>query len=297
MPPSASPRDLALLVLLSSIWGGSYMLIKVAVVTVPPVTIAAGRILLAAVVLVAVVHARGERLPSGARAWRPFVVLAVFGNALPFTLIGWGELRVDSGLAAILTGAMPLGTVLLAHAFTSDERFTVNKLAGLALGFAGIGALVGPDALAGLGGDVLAQLAIVGAAMCYAMSTVYARRLRLLTPTVTAAAAMATAAALIVPFSLVLDAPWRLAPTATAIAAVVALGLVSTAAASLIFFRLVRTAGATFTSLVNYLIPPIGVIWGTLILDERLSAEAVAALALILAGIAVINRRAPRRFA
>ena len=294
MSPSASPRDLALLFVLASIWGASYMLIKVAVASVPPVTIAAARILIAALVLVAVVGLRGERLPRGARAWWPFVVLAVVGNAVPFTLIGWGELRIGAGLGAILTGVMPLGTVLLAHVFTSDERFTATTAAGLALGFAGIVVLVGPDALAGLGDDVLAQLAVVAAALCYAAATVYARRLKAVTPTVTAAATMAAAAALMVPFSLVFDAPWRLAPDAAALASVAALGVVSTAGASLIYFGLVRSAGATVTSLVNYLIPPIGVLWGVLVLGEKLTADAIAALALILCGIAAINRQ-PRR--
>ncbi len=294
MIASAKPRDLALLFLLGAIWGSSFMLIKVAVATVPPVTIAAGRILLAAVVLVAFVRARGERMPSRAVAWGPFAVIAVLGNAVPFTLIGWGELRVDSGLAAILMGTVPLVTVLLAHLVISDERFTLNKLGGLAVGFAGVVVLVGPDALAGLGDDVRAQLAIFGAALCYAATTVYVRRLRGVTATVTAAATMVVATVLIVPFSLVIDTPWRLSPTPTAIAAVVALGLIATAGGSLIYFRLIRTTGATFASLVNYLIPPIGVIWGMLVLDEPLSAQAIAALALILCGIAVINRRTPR---
>ncbi len=284
-------RDFVLLFVLSSIWGSSYMLIKVALESVPPVTIAAGRIVLAAVVLVGVVRLRGQRLPGRPREWTPFVVLAVFGNVVPFTLISLSEQRIDSGLAAILTGFVPLATVLLAHVFISDERFTVHKGGGLALGFAGLVVLVGPDALAGLGADAAAQLAVVGAALCYAMATVYARRLSRVPPTVTAAATMTLAAALILPFSLVLETPWRLTPSVTGLVTVAVLGVVSTAAASLIFFRLVNVAGATFTSLINYLIPVVGVACGVLVLDERLSGAAFAALALILAGVGLISRR------
>ncbi len=291
MSPTTSPRDLALLLLLAAIWGSSYTLIKLALPTVPPVTVTAGRMIVAAAVMLVVIRLRGERLPSRLRDWAPYLVTGIIGNALPFTLINWGETRIDAGLAAILTGVMPLGTMLLAHVFISDERFTLRKGAGVAAGFAGLVVLVGADALAGLGAQVLAQLAVVGAALCYSASTVYARGLSRLSPTVMTAATMLTASAASVPVALVAEAPWRLEPGATAIAAIIVLGVGATAAGMLIFFVLVRSAGATLTALVNYLVPVMGVAWGWLVLAETPSLRALAALALILSGIAAINRR------
>lgn len=288
----AGPRDLALLLLLAALWGGSYMLIKLALPTVPPVSIAAARVVLGAAVLWAVMRLQGKALPRGLAAWRPFIFLALVSNVIPWTLIAWGELRIDSALAAILTGIVPLATVVLAHGFTRDEKLTPAKLLGVALGIAGLGVLVGADALAGLGADVAAQLAVAAAALCYAVSTVYARRLVDVPPVVTSAATLIAATVFMAPASLMVDAPWTLAPDATALLALAVLGIPATAGGMLIFFTLIRNAGATVASLVNYMIPLMGVFWGWLVLDEGLTLQAGLALALILAGVAAINRRA-----
>jgi drug/metabolite transporter (DMT)-like permease len=292
-PMKLSPRavNIALLLALSSIWGSSYMLIKIGLDTVPPVTVAAARIALGAATLLVVVQIRGLRLPRGVRAWTPFAVMAMVGNVLPFSLIAWGETHIHSGLTAILLGVVPVSTMVLAHIFTTDERFTANKLAGLAAGFAGLIVLVGPDALAGLGGSLAGKLAVVGAALCYATSIVYARRLRHVPVVVSGAASLAIATVIIVPVSLIAESPWQAAPSAASVAALVLLGVVGTALATLIFFRLVACTGATFTSLINYLIPLFGVLWGAAVLAERLPATALAGLALILSGIALVNRR------
>ena len=295
MKLSARPIDFVLLLALSSIWGSSYMLIKLGLETVPPLTLAASRVVLGAAALMAVVRLRALRLPTGVRAWTPFAVMAVVGNALPFSLIAWGETRTASGLTAILLGVVPVSTMVLTHIFTTDERFTANKLAGLAAGFAGLLVLVGPDALAGLGGGLAGKLAIVGAALCYATAIVYARRLRHVPALVSAACTLTLAAALMVPLSLALEAPWRLSPSTTSVAALVVLGVIGTGVATMIFFRLIAGAGATFTSLINYLIPLFGVVWGWAVLAERLPAAAYLGLALILSGVALVNRKARAR--
>ncbi len=292
--PAAGPREFVLLALLSAIWGGSFMLIKLALGTVPPTTIAAGRLAVAALALSIIARLAGVRLPRGPRDWAPFFVLGFLSSALPFVLIGWGERRIDSALAAILTGVMPLATATLAHLFTADERFTRAKAVGLASGFAGLVVLVGGDALAGLGQQIAGQLAVVGAALCYAGNTVYARRLGPRPPLATATASMIAAVVMILPASLVIDAPWRLAPDATALWAIAALGLAATAGGMLIFYELVRTAGATTTALVNYLVPLAGVGWGAAVLGERPSIRAFVALGLILLGVALNNRRSKR---
>ena len=293
---SVPPVDYGLLFLLAAIWGGAFLVIKVAVATIPPWTIVAGRLVLGAAVLLAFVWLTGRRLPRDPALWRSFIVVAAVGNLIPFFLIAWGEITIDSGLAAILMATMPLTTALLAHVYTRDERLSVLRFAGVLLGLAGIVVLVGPGVIAGLGREVLAQLALTGAACCYAVASVYTRTSGLVTlpPAVSGAGVLVCAAVMSLPFSLVIDRPWTLAPSSESLWALLVLALLCTAAAYIIFFRLVAAAGATFLSLINYLIPVFGVVWGALLLGEALGLRALAALGLILVGVAFtqIRRRA-----
>lgn len=287
---AASTRDLFLLFALSAIWGASFVFIKVAVVTVPPFTVVAARLVIAAALLTAYVYARGDRLPARLGAWRPMLVIGITGNVVPFTLISWAEIRIDSGLAAILIGMMPLFTVLFAHHFTSDERLTRNKLLAIAVGLVGLVVLVGPGAVAGLGSDIAAQLAAILAAISYAGTAVYSVRFARLAPEVTATGSIIAAALLILPVSLLFDQPWNLTPSGAGVGAVVALGVASTAVGALMFFALLASAGATFAALSNYLIPVNAVLGGVLLLGERPGVNALLGLALILAAIALVRR-------
>jgi drug/metabolite transporter (DMT)-like permease len=222
-------------------------------------------------------------------------VIGIAGNVLPFALINWGEIRIDSGLAAILIGTMPIFTVLIAHRFTRDERLSRDKLIGIAIGFAGLAVLVGPGALAGLGGDIAAELAVCAAAASYAATAVYSRKLaRVFSPEVTAAGSIIAGAAIALPLSLAFDRPWALAPSGQALAAIAALAVLSTALAAVIFFHLLASAGATFTALSNYLIPLSGLLWGVLFLAERPSLNALLALAMILVAAALVGHGAPK---
>ena len=288
--PSTQPVQYALLIMLAAIWGSSFLLIKVAVAEIPPLTVVSGRLLLGAAALYLFTLATGRYLPTDRRCWTMFAVIAVVGNVVPFALISWGELYIDSGLAAILMATMPLCTVLLAHAFTSDERLSARKSVGILFGYAGVVVLIGPEALDRLGSETLAQLAVALAACCYGISSVYARRLKGLPASVTAAGVLVCAAILAVPFSLVADRPWRLAPSVEALLALLTLGLLCTAAAYMILFHLLAAVGATFVALNNYLVPLFGVFWGATFLSEEVSLSALAALALILAGIGLIQR-------
>ena len=283
-----------LLFLLASLWSSSFAAIKIGVGTIPPLTLAAGRIAVAAAVLYALIALRGQRLPRSARLWALFFLLGITGNALPFTLIAWGEERIDSGLAAILMAVMPPATVLLTHVFTRDERLTVPKLIGVAMGFAGVVLLIGPEALRGLGGEAGRQLAVAGAAVCYAVTATVARFVPPSPPAVRSAAVMICASVQMIPLALLVDQPWALSPSAGSVAALVYLALFPTALATIIFFQLISARGATFVALNNYMIPVLGVIWGASFLGERLSLQALGALALILIGIGVTNLR-PRR--
>jgi len=293
-------RDYALLFALAAIWGSSFLFIKLAVVSLPPMTLVAARLWIAALGLLAYLLLTGGSLPRDLATWRHFAVIAVLGNLLPFFLISWGEVSIASGMAAILMATMPLVTLTLAHAFNPDDRITPAKLLGLSVGFGGIVVLVGPGVIAGLGREVLAQLAVAAAAWCYGMQSVYTRwsTLKDLPAATTAGGVLVCAALMALPFALAIDRPWSLSPTTGAIWSLVTLALLCTSVAYLILFRLLATTRATFVSNINYLVPVFGVFWGTALLDEAVGPGALAALALIMFGIGLAEasaRRARRR--
>lgn len=301
----AAQRDILALLILSLIWGSSFALVKIAVADIPPLTLAAGRIALGALLLLAVQAVAGPPLADLLRPpapgsviarWRQFLILGILGNGIPFALIGYGETRIGSGLAAILIGTMPLFTLLFAHLFAVERGLSRRAWGGIALGFAGLVVLIGPAALADLrastGLEVAAQIAIVLAGASYAATAVYGRVLSLAMPVSVVAAGSMTASALVmVPLALVIDRPWQLAPGADAVLAVAALGLGATAFASLVYFRLLRAAGPTFASLVNYLIPAFGFALGVVWLGEPASVRELAALVLILTAVGLVRAK------
>lgn len=266
------------------------MFIKIGIATIPPATMVACRMLLAAVILLAYARARGHRIPFTLAAWSTFAFVGIFGNLVPFWLIAWGEIVVDSGLAAILMGTMPVATVLLAHAFTADEKLTPRRAGGVVLGFSGTVLLVGVSALSGLGAAVLAQLAVVGGALCYAITTIFVRRFGRLPDAIMAAGAASAGAVIIVPWAFMVDAPLELSPSWESIAAVAVLGVVSTGFAALIYFYLIRVVGAAVFSQVNFVTPVLGVVIGIVFLGEAPDPDAWIALAMIVTGIWLVTR-------
>jgi len=290
-------HDVAWLLVLAAIWGSSFAAIKVAIVTMPPMTLVAVRTLIAVAVLLPIMLWRGGRLPADARSWRIGAVLGVIGLALPFFLIGWGEQEVDSGLAAILMAVMPLATLVLAHFFNEGDRLTVGKLIGVAIGFAGVVVLIGPEALKGLGGELVYQLAVAGGALCYAFNAILTRNLPSLASGPAgmigrAVMVMVMGAVIATPMALITEGTAGIASAdANAWAAAAYLGLLPTGLATLIYFRLIEVRGASFFSFVNYLNPVFGVIWGAVLLAEIVSLQAMLALGLILAGVAIANWR------
>lgn len=272
---------------LAVIWGGSFTFIKIGVETVPAATTTFLRLVVASAVMVAVALWGREPWHAGGRLWAMILFASVTGNALPFTLISWGEERIDSGLAAILMGVMPLTTMLIAHFLTVDDRLTPGKLAGVALGLVGLVILIGPARLTGLGSDVIRELAIAGAAVSYGVNANATRALTGAPQFSTIAAVMLVSAAIMAPVALVADEPWTLAPSAASILAIVTLGVVQTAVGTIILFMLVRRQGASFFSQINFLVPISGVIWGAVVLAERPPVSAFVALGVILAGVAV----------
>jgi drug/metabolite transporter (DMT)-like permease len=278
-------RPIVLLTLLALIWGASFMLIKIADRQLAPSTLILGRIGSAAIVLaiVAVVRLGARRTFEELRAaWRWLVVIAIVNTALPFWLLSWGEKRLDSGLASIIQGAVPIFNALLAFAFFREARVTGFRLAGLVIGFLGVALLVGAQPH----GKLLAAFAVVGMALCYAFGTLVAgRHLRGTPPLVVALASTGIAALASLPAGVV-QAPAGMWHGKT-IMAVLVLGVVGTAIAYLLFFRVIQTAGPTYATLVTYLVPPIALAYGAIFLGERFGLYAFLGLVLILGGVAL----------
>jgi len=278
--------------LLSLLWGGSFFFAKVAVAELPPFTLVFARVSLAAITLYAVLRIGGRRMPADRGLWLAFLGMGALNNLIPFSLLFYGQTQVASGLASILNATTPLWGVLLAHGLTRDERLTPRRLAGTAAGFAGVVVMIGTEALAGLGTAVLAQLAVVGAALSYGFAGIFGKRFRGQPPMVTATGQLTASSLLTLPVMLAADAPWALAaPGLPVVAAVIALATVSTALAYVIYFRVLATAGATNILLVTFLVPVSAIALGILVLGEALTVAQVAGFALIGLGLALIDGR------
>jgi drug/metabolite transporter (DMT)-like permease len=282
------------LALLSILWGGSFLFAGIQVRWLPPFTIVFLRVGLAAVILNVLVRASGQKMPSELAAWRAFFAMGLLNNAIPFCLIVWSQGHIASGLAAILNATTPIFTVLVAQVATSDEKMTGNRLLGVVIGFFGVVVLVGRDALNGLGTELLAQLAVLLAAICYAFAGVYGRRFRRLglDPMVTATGQVTASAMVLLPIALVVDAPWTLAvPPGEVWGAAIGSAILSTALGYVLYFRILASAGATNLLLVTFLIPVSAIIMGAVVLGEHLAARHFVGLGIIGAGLAAIDGR------
>jgi drug/metabolite transporter (DMT)-like permease len=285
-------RDWAMLIALAAIWSVSYLFNKIALTGLPVFSVVAGRVGFAALALAPMVYLSGQRLPRPGRMWLVFLVMATLNNVAPFTLIVTGQQWVDSGLTAILIGMTPLFSVVLAHFLTEEERMTPARILGVVAGIAGLVILIGPAALAGLGDQVLGQALIVAAALSYAFAAIAGRRwLRGVAPVVAATGQLSCSSAILVTAAAIADAPWRLAPSAAVWGAVLGSALLCTAFAYMIYFRLLASAGATNLLLVTLLVPVGAVFVGAVAAAEPLTLPMLAGMALIAAGLAIIDGR------
>jgi drug/metabolite transporter (DMT)-like permease len=281
-----------LLIMLSILWGGSFFFSKVALAELRPFSVVLVRVGIAAAALSILVHSVGQRMPASLRLWGWFLVMGVLNNLVPFSLIFYGQTRIASGLASILNATTPLWTVLIAHLLTTDERLSSNRIVGVLLGLVGVVIMLGPDLLAGLGLNVAAQLAVIGATISYAFAGIFGRRFKGISPYVTAAGQLSCTTLLMTPIALWIDRPWQLPlPTAHTWLALVGLALLSTAVAYVIYFRLLSTVGATNLMLVTFLIPVSAMVLGLTILGERLDPRHFIGMALIGSGLAAIDGR------
>jgi drug/metabolite transporter (DMT)-like permease len=277
------------------IWGGAFFFIGVAVRHIPPLTYVCLRLTIAAVAMWSYLHFKGEKLGLPRSAWGSILLLAFLNNALPFTLFGWGQTHIASGLASILNATTPIWGVIVAHFMTHDERMSPRKVMGVLLGFGGVATMIGPSLLSNLGSSALAQLACVTAGLCYALAAVWARRFRRqgISPMSVTTGQLTAGAMIMLPLSMIVDRPWNHAfPPVTAWGAVVALALLCTAFGYVLYFRLIATSGATNALLVTLLVPPVAILLGGLFLGETLAPQDFIGLGLIALGLAAIDGRA-----
>ena len=288
------PMDWGLLVLLSLLWGGSFLCVGIAVQELPVLSIIALRVSLAALVLWGIALFCGHQLPRGRKTWQAFLALGLLNNVIPFGLIVLGQQTIGAGLAAILNATTPLWTVLVAALFLADERFSKQKLFGVLLGLVGVIVMVGPDSLAGISRNLGAQLAVLGATLSYAFASVFGRRFAAakISPLHTALGQVTASSFILMPLALMIDTPWASAlPSQATIFAILGLAVLSTAGGYLLFFNILERAGATNVSLVTLLIPPSAIAMGMLFLEETLQGIHFIGLALIILGLLSLQGR------
>ncbi len=281
--------EMVLLVVLALIWATSYTFIKLGVATIPPITLIAGRTLIAGGVLLVVLWMRGIAMPMDRAIWRRFFLQACLNSVVPFTLIAWAEQSVDADLAVILNATTPIFTFLSAVFVTRHEHVTLRAGLGVAFGLAGVTIIVGFDALGGIGREIWSQLAIVLSTICYAAAVIYGQSFKGVDSMIPAAGSLMAGAVILTPLSLIVDRPWTLHPSMTSIWALVCLSVISTALALVIYFRLMKTIGPVRATSQAFLRVPFGVALGAFALGESLNWTAWVGFICVLVGVGAMT--------
>jgi drug/metabolite transporter (DMT)-like permease len=287
--------ELALLLLLATLWGASYSFIKLGVATIPPITLIAFRTLIAGLLLLLIMRWRGVSMPVDAATWGRFAFQACLNSVIPWSLIAWAERSVDAGLATILNSAAPIFTFLFAALITRHEASPPRKLFGVMAGMVGICLIVGVKAFDHVGQELWAEIAIVAATLCYAGGAIFSRGFAGLDPMAPAAGSLLCGTAMLIPLGLIVEQPWTATPSASSVWALLGLAVFSTAAAFVVYFRLIQTLGSVGTTAQAYLRVPIGVALSVTFLGERLSPTAWIGLACVVAGVAAMTIPPRRR--
>jgi len=292
-----SARVWGMLILLSILWGGSFFSVGIVVEVLPPLTIVTLRVGIAAITLWCIALLFGLRPPRRLSVWCTFLGMGLLNNIIPFTLIVWGQTQIASGLASILNAATPIFAVLVAGLLLPDERLTSLKLTGVALGFIGVVVMIGLPAFNGTG-SLLAQLAIIGAALSYAFAGVFGRRFKTMgiSPIVTAAGQVTASTVVLTPIALMVDGSLDLNTiSTTAIFSIMSLAVLSTAVAYVLYFKILELAGATNVLLVTLLVPVSAILLGSLFLNESLQGIHFVGMLLIALGLSAIDGRIWKR--
>ncbi len=283
-----------LLLSLAFVWSISFYLIELALREFAPLMITLMRVGIGALLLHLVVLGMRLRMPTTAAAWATFAVMGALNNAIPFTLIAWGQSHIDSGMASILNATAPIFSCILAHWLTTDERLSAFRFSGVMVAFLGIVVLLGENRFGWRSFSLLGQLAVLCAALSYAFAAIWGRRLAAYPPEVSATGMLTCSTLLLIPVVVLQSGAHQLpqmALSAVPLGACVVLGVFSTAVAYLLYFRILNRAGATNLMLVTFLIPPLAVWIGFLFLDEVLSWDSMLGMALILGGLALISKK------
>lgn len=281
-----------LLIFLALIWGGSFYFVELILRDMGSLSLVFIRATIAGVLLLTVVKLRGLRMPRDPRLWMLFALMGVLNILIPHNLIAWGQTHIEGGLAAILNATTPLFGVIVAHLATRDERMSVNRVAGVLVGMAGVALVVGPSALADIGAETLAQTAILGAALCYALASVVGRRLKTYPSLVVATGQVICGGVLASVPALLIERPWTLTHVSLpTVGSLLALAVFSTALAYIIYFYLLARVGATNIMLVTFLIPVSAILLGWGLLGEKLGAHQLAGMGVITLGLLCVDGR------
>jgi len=285
MPRQPTRNDYIVLFALGALWGSSFGAIKIALQGVTPLTVMSVRILLAGAALLLLIRVRKTPFPRGIQNWIKIGWMALFGTLIPFFLVPWGQLQIDSSLAAILMAVNPLFALTLGHFFSDHESFTLRQLLAMLVGFSGILLVFGENAISSINGNIWAQLAVIGAGFCYTISGVIVSRVRGASADSVSASIFICASVIVFPLWMILEQPWSLHFETESLLALTHLGLVSTGMAFLMRYYIILRAGAVFLSYVAFIIPMFGILFGILFLGETISVNTMGAVVLILSGV------------
>lgn len=282
----------SLLGFLSLVWGLAFFLIAVALEAFGPLTVVSIRLAVGAITLYAVMRWQGYKLPPLGPWWPRFALLAALGNIIPFTLIAWAETRITSAHAGLLMALMPISTIVLAHFYVHGDQMTRSKLAGVAMGFAGVAVLVGGNFVGGdQSSDVFAQIVVLVATLSYAVNSIYTKRLPEMSVLVMGTGSLLIGAFITLPVSLALESQPVLSSALPQLLAALLLGVFSTGLATWAFFRVIMDCGPSFLALINYIIPAIAFAAGVVFLEEAATGSQFLGLVIILLGIALTQQR------
>ncbi len=285
MPRQPTRTDYIVLFALGALWGSSFGAIKIALHGVTPLTVMSVRILLAGAALLLLIRVRKTPFPRGIQNWIKIGWIALFGTLIPFFLVPWGQLQIDSSLAAILMAVNPLFALTLGHFFSDHESFTLRQLLAMLVGFSGILLVFGENAISSINGNIWAQLAVIGAGFCYTISGVIVSRVRGASADSVSASIFICSSVIVFPLWMILEQPWSLHFETESLLALTHLGLVSTGMAFLMRYYIILRAGAVFLSYVAFIIPMFGILFGILFLGETISVNTMGAVVLILSGV------------
>lgn len=289
-PNTVSTRVWVMIILLAAIWGGSFLFGRVLMLEWPPFTVVFLRVSIAAIVLWLFLVATGRKLPGNMPLIGAILVMGILNNVIPFSLILIGQREIGSGLASVVNAMTPIWTLIIANTLTTDEKFSANKIAGIALGFTGVAIMIGSDFLEGLSASAWAQMAVLGATVSYGFAGVFGKRFRGQDPIVISTGQLTASSLVMLPLMFAIEDPFAItAPDMTMLLSLAGLAVLCTAFAYVLFFRILDSAGATNVSLVTFLVPVSAILLGAVFLGETLTGTNILGMILILSGLVMID--------